>query len=430
MTKEHKKMSLVSVVPELVEIDAYPDGDAWSRNTMTGNWGGKRQELADKGIFINLDITQVVQGFTGGLGGKTRYTGSADLWLNFDTGRLGWWSGGLITLHTEGLWGNGGNPISVNSFTGSIAPVNFDATMPEFDENSIALSEFYLTQALSKEIILMVGQIDGSSLIDKNVFANSERSQFLNGALKNNLMLGMYAPYTAFTFASVFNFTDDISLAIAALSAGGDATEPFKDFFDDVTIATELDVAIKPAELPGNVRVAFFWTSQEKINTDNNPRMVIHGLVNNDDLPRSDSNWMINFNFDQYLYLANPDFSSDTLHSSNFRSEPEGIGIFGRVGYGGSAGNVVNVFGSFGVAGRGLIPTRENDRYGIGWYYMGFPDNFKTVARVQSENGIEAFYNFAITPWAQLTADVQWISPAQKAAEDAWVFGGRLQLYF
>lgn len=88
------------------------------------------------------------------------------------------------------------------------------------------------------------------------------------------------------------------------------------------------------------------------------------------------------------------------------------------------------MFGSFGVAGRGLIPTRENDRYGIGWYYMGFPDNFKTVARVQSENGIEAFYNFAITPWAQLTADVQWISPAQKAAEDVWVFGGRLQLYF
>ena len=70
--KEHKKMSLVTAVPDLVVIDAYPDGDAWSRNTMTGNWGGKRQELADNGIFINMDVTQVVQGSTGGLGGATR----------------------------------------------------------------------------------------------------------------------------------------------------------------------------------------------------------------------------------------------------------------------------------------------------------------------------------------------------------------------
>lgn len=32
--KEHEKMSLVTAVPELVVIDAYPDGDGWSRNTM------------------------------------------------------------------------------------------------------------------------------------------------------------------------------------------------------------------------------------------------------------------------------------------------------------------------------------------------------------------------------------------------------------
>lgn len=427
--KEPQNMSLVSVAPELVIIDAYPDGDAWTRNTLTGNWGGKRQELADKGVFINMDLTQVVQGFTGGLGGATRYTGSTDLWLNFDTGRLGWWPGGLITLHTEALWGNS-DPISTNSFTGAISPVNFDATMPVFDKNSIAQSEFYLTQAFSEHFAVMLGQIDGTSLADQNVFANSGRAQFLNGALNNNLMIGMYAPYTAFTLASLFTFSEDISFALAAMSPGGNATSPFKHFFKDVTIASELDVAVKPASLPGNLRLGVFWTSQQKINTDNNPRFVIKGLVNDAELPKSSSNWMINFNFDQYLYLSDPQFPGHRLHSNRLRSEPMGIGLFGRFGYGGSSGNVINLFGNFGIGGRGLIPGRENDRYGVGWYFMGFPDSFKTVARLDAESGVEAFYNFAITPWAQLTADVQWIDTAQEAADDAWVFGGRLQLYF
>ena len=168
--KSPGKMSLISAVPSLVVIDQYPDGDAWSRNTMTGNWGGTREELADNGIFFNMDLTQVFQSFTGGLGGRTRYTGSADLWLNIDTGRLDWWPGGLITLHAEGLWGNGSYPISVNGFTGSVSPANMDATMPTFVENSVALSEIYLTQALSKKVVLMLGQIDGTSLADNSMF--------------------------------------------------------------------------------------------------------------------------------------------------------------------------------------------------------------------------------------------------------------------
>ena len=197
-----------------------------------------------------------------------------------------------------------------------------------------------------------------------------------------------------------------------------------------MAIASELDVAINPADLPGNLRLGFFWTSEQKINTDNNPRIVIKGLVNDADLPKSSSNWMVNFNFDQYLYITDPKFPGHRLHSNRYRTEPMGIGIFGRFGYGGSSGNVINLFGSFGVSGRGVIPGREDDRYGIGWYFMDFPNSFKTVAQLQSETGIEAFYNFAITPWAQLTADVQWVNPAQKAADDAWVYGGRLQLYF
>lgn len=422
-----QSQSLVTLMPEMVPVDSYTSGGLTTRNTLTGDWGGQRQALAEKGIFVNLGLTQVVQGLTGGVDKKTAYTGSADLWLHFDTDRLGFWPGGLVTLHTEGLWGNGPQPISTNAAAGSIAPVNFDATMPLINSNSIALSEAYLTQALSDNFIVMVGQIDGASLVDSNAFAGSEKSQFLNGGLKNNLMLGTYAPYTAATFAGIYRFADNVRFAIAALSPGGEATDWFKDFFKDVTVAAELGVGMNPGNLPGNVRFDFVWTSEPRLDTGNG-RIILPRLITGQPLPTSNSNWMFNVNFDQYLYTDGSG-SANNQHMEGLRG-PEGIGIFGRVGYGGSSGNLIRVFGSFGIGGRGLIPTRPNDRYGVGWYYMDFAPGLKRIANLSSENGVELFYNFALTPWAQLTGDVQWVTPAQNDVSDPWVLGGRLQVFF
>ena len=43
---------------------------------------------------------------------------------------------------------------------------------------------------------------------------------------------------------------------------------------------------------------------------------------------------------------------------------------------------------------------------------------------------MEAFYNFAITPWMQLSADVQWISQGIGSSNDAVVLGTRLNIRF
>ena len=55
---------------------------------------------------------------------------------------------------------------------------------------------------------------------------------------------------------------------------------------------------------------------------------------------------------------------------------------------------------------------------------------------LHNEQGFEAYYNFAITPWAQLTADVQVVDGAQNATRNgqsistATVLGLRLGLVF
>ena len=41
-------------------------GDLWSRSTLTGDWWGLRNQLAEKGVTFDLNITQVGQGVVAG----------------------------------------------------------------------------------------------------------------------------------------------------------------------------------------------------------------------------------------------------------------------------------------------------------------------------------------------------------------------------
>jgi porin len=41
-------------------------GDFWTRSTLSGDWGGLRNDLAAKGITIDMSLTQAAQGIVGG----------------------------------------------------------------------------------------------------------------------------------------------------------------------------------------------------------------------------------------------------------------------------------------------------------------------------------------------------------------------------
>ena len=90
---------------------------------------------------------------------------------------------------------------------------------------------------------------------------------------------------------------------------------------------------------------------------------------------------------------------------------------------------------------------RPLDQFGIGYYYMDIsnPKFTGPIAErelLRDEYGVEAYYNFAITPWMKLTPDIQFIRPAQKdklvstsplvkeGIDTATVVGLRLQVIF
>jgi len=73
-----------------------------------------------------------------------------------------------------------------------------------------------------------------------------------------------------------------------------------------------------------------------------------------------------------------------------------------------------------------LIPGRSRDNWGVGYYYAApspdLKDLFTPLLRIRDEQGLEIFYNFAVTPWLSLGADLQIIKPS--LADDTAVFPG------
>ena len=120
--------------------------------------------------------------------------------------------------------------------------------------------------------------------------------------------------------------------------------------------------------------------------------------------------------------------------TQDFATNPPGVGLFYRFAYCPEDRNLWNINVSGGLGARGIIPGRPYDRMGIGVYALFLSDDAEDDplldALFDDEHGVEAYYNFAITPWMQLSANVQRISPGIKPSDDAWVLGSRLNMRF
>ena len=126
---------------------------------------------------------------------------------------------------------------------------------------------------------------------------------------------------------------------------------------------------------------------------------------------------MLYYNFHQYLYTE-PD-------------DPEqGWGVFGRFGCSTGEANPFEQFYSIGVGGNGILPGRDNDRFGIGYYHLNFSDDFPTIAKrslggLDEGYGVELFYNIEITPWLHISPDLQIIcNPGGNDNNDTAIVAG------
>ncbi|HXY54614.1 MAG TPA: carbohydrate porin [Nitrospirota bacterium] len=381
-------------------------GDLWSRSTLMGDWGGLRNDLAKKGVTLDLNLTQIVQGDIGG-GKRTgwQYGGRGDLMLNVDTQKLGWWPGGSFMVEVEGNFGN-----SVNSYTGALMQVDANQIFPTTSSNEVNMPAVMFTQFFSNYVGVFLGKLDTMDG-DANEFAHGKGdTQFFNLAFNNN-PVSLLTPYSTLGAGVIILPTADADAATISVSvtdADGQANSSgFNTVFDDNTIySIEGRVRTDFLGLTGHQLVGGFYSSKDYTSLNQNLRFI----VANGAIEQKDYTWAVYYNFDQYLYEPK-------------KGSGQGWGIFGRFGASDGDPNPVHYFISIGVGGRGVIPGRPLDGFGLGYYYINisqitFTGPIQTRTALGDEQVFEGYYNYAITPWMTLTPDIQVINPAQQRLID------------
>src|SRR5210317_1566036 len=82
--------------------------DMWTRDKLTGDWGGLRSDLTKHGIDIDLRLTQYYQAVTdGGRDTNDEYGGTMDYRVKLEGDKLfGTWEGFWIDMHGRSRWGD------------------------------------------------------------------------------------------------------------------------------------------------------------------------------------------------------------------------------------------------------------------------------------------------------------------------------------
>jgi porin len=416
---------------QLPQIEDY-SGDLWSRPALTGDWGGVRNTLAEKGINLDVDLVQGVQGLNAGGSFRNHdsirypYGGHAEYRLNVDTGKLGLWPGGFLSLLGESQFGS----YLQGKQTGALLPPNAAALYPIPFDDTTTLTSVVFTQFLAKWFGIYLGKLDTFSG-DMNAFAHEWKTQFMNTGFGPNPVLFNTFPYSTLGAGVILLPTDAVQFTLTAGSPGGTANSAgFDDLFaEGVVLDAELRVGIKPFGLPGHQLIGGIYSSQTFTSLAQDPRQAIpieeiirgeiplSNALSEVQISQTTGSWAAYYNFDQFLYTTTADGS-------------EGIGIFGRIGLGNRNTNILEQFYSFGIAGQGMLPGRNLDRYGIGFYYTNLSNNLQEIILSGSELGLEIFYNFAATHWLYVTPDIQVIEPAGKRATTAFLTGLRVQMKF
>jgi len=416
-------ISLTKAAPIFTPVSDYRGQDIRTRATLFGDPDGERSRLYEKGITLDAQVTQVYQGVTSG--GNVRGNGSAEYNglfegnMTLDTGKLGWWSGGLFVLTEQSSWGR-----PLKSQAGNLSPVNASALFPEPFENSSVLMEYHLIQALPHDTLVVVGRVNPSNYLDQNSFAWLPASQFFNESMNANPLFGAFMSMSTYAALFMTKVSDSLTVAYGAWTPKT-AVGEYDGEWNDYGVVINPQFKYKASNQPGAFQAILAYSSKDATDVGN-PRLV-QGLATGS-LPTKSGNWIAELSGEQYFWTP----TRAPVPTKDFAVGQPGFGMFYRISFTPADRNFFNVYVSGGVGGRGVIPGRPHDRFGVGGYWLKKSSDLDRQPGnlLGDEKGMEVFYNFAITPAVQLSIDVQWIRPAIRLSSDATVVGARLNLRF
>lgn len=182
--------------------------------------------------------------------------------------------------------------------------------------------------------------------------------------------------------------------------------------------------------MPGQVKVGA-WFFSGSFPSMNNPNATLWGNTGYYGI------------IDQMLYR------SSCCHGECHKLNDEGLGVFGRISYEPSDRNFMDFYCDTGFNYKGILPTRHNDIFGVGFAYGQVSNGMRSpqsdlssspiytppdgsATALNYEMAFETTYVGVITPWLTLQPDLQYIihPGASSQLGNALVLGLRATVVF
>ena len=402
-------------------------GDLRHRLHLTGDWWGARTRLEDRGLTFNFFATQFFQGIASG--GKEQlgtFGGKLDYIADVDGEKLGLWKGFYFNFHAETRYG-----LSINAHDGLLTPTNIPLSFPAENGTVTAITRLKFTQALSENFVVFAGKIN---TLDEYAFQYSGGQKgnrpglegFMNTSLVFNPIVARTVPYSALGVGGAIVSGEEPIVSLSVFDPRERVNDDLSDpYADGVTIVPEVTLKTKLRGLPLMLNFGGTWSNAEYRSFDPAAYLNVDFLKTlqekDPDTPQMKGSWSLYANFFQSLWVDPND-------------EKRAWGLFGQFGLSDGNPNPIRYIANGGVGGRSMIPGRIYDTFGAGYFYVGLSNNFKTLAAPYSpqrdEYGVELFYNYAVTPWARFTSDLQVVRPSSVNYNTAIIPGIRLQVLF
>ena len=389
---------------------------------LTGNWGGLRTTLEDKGIAFEVVYTgEMFANVRGGIRRKTEYLDNIDItaMLNFE--KMIGWKGASFFVYFLG--NNGGDPSANVGDAQVVSNIEANSTWKFY--------EVWLEQNLFDDMLsIKLGLYDLNSEFDvietAGLFINSSHGIGAEYAQSGQNGPSIF-PVTSAAVRVKIQPQDNFYIQFAVLDGvPGDLGKPkrtqivFKSE-DGVLIAAEMayltGVTEDSDELYGKFALGgWYYTGKfdDILAVDNNGNPVErHG------------NSGIYFLAERQLYREKDD-------------PAQGFSVFGRIGLADEKVNPAYLYTGAGLVYTGLIPGRDKDQIGFAVAAVHSGRDFEEAMENQgmridsSEITLEFTYLIQVTPWFTIQPDLQYvINPGvDPALNNALALGTRFTVSF
>ena len=424
-----------------------PEVDWLKSDGISGTWGGMRTALQSRGVEISATYSADIWGNAyGGLKTGSVYTGLLTFGAAVDLEKAAGWSGASVS--TTWMWLSGRN--ASEDLVGNFLTIS---TLAGF--NTLRMFNLWFQQnLLDDKISIRLGQISA----DSEFVISDYSALFLNGTFGWSPFVSMNLPQGGQGFPMgtlggrlalkpVDWFTFQSAVFQGNVFAQNVNRHGFRWSLDAQTGCTFLNEAQfrwnhrnDETGLPGQLKSGVWFqtgSSADALAASTNSGNAGCYLI-----------------IDQMLYREPAGSSAspatdgksavEEKSAKSFKSpvalekSDQGLGWFGHLAFTPADRNFISFYFDTGLTYKGLIPSRNNDKLGLGFGYAQVSNGGRHLlqsegaAPLGAEMLVELTYQAQITPWFNVQPDVQYIinPSAATGLSNALVIGARATVVF